>query len=70
MFDWIVNSDPYATTTILFLTKFDLLKQKLVYSPLDKYFPDYTGGDDAESAAKYILEQFEGVNRGHVNVNS
>lgn len=55
-------------TILLFLTQFDLLKQKLLYSPLAKYFPDYTGGDDADSAAKYILEQFEKVNKGRLKI--
>jgi guanine nucleotide-binding protein G(i) subunit alpha len=69
LFDSIVNSDSLAKTSILlFLTKFDLLRQKLVYSPLENHFPSYNGGNNADRAAKYILEQFEKVNRGHSNV--
>lgn len=66
MFDSILNSNPGAKTILLFLTKFDLLKQRLGYSPLENYFPGYTGGNDADSAVKYILEQFEKVNGGRL----
>lgn len=66
MFDSVANSDMYAKSVLLFLTKFDILKQKLVYSPLENYFPGYTGGNDPDSAAKFILQQFEKTNRGRL----
>lgn len=31
------------TSVILFLNKIDLLKEKITYSHLDDYFPDYNG---------------------------
>jgi guanine nucleotide-binding protein subunit alpha len=68
LFDSVVNSDMYPKGILLFLTKYDFLREKLVYSPLESHFPGYTGGDDADSAAQYILEQFEKVNRGRLNV--
>ncbi|KAF3397352.1 hypothetical protein DPV78_007813 [Talaromyces pinophilus] len=66
LFDFVAGLGPNAV--ILFLTKFDLLKQKLVYSPLENYFPGYTGGHNAHSAVKYILKQFKKVNRGRLDM--
>jgi guanine nucleotide-binding protein G(i) subunit alpha len=44
LFDSICNSRWFVKTSmILFLNKIDLFKQKLVKSPIGKYFPDYTG---------------------------
>lgn len=69
LFDVVVsNLVPIKRAIILFLTKYDLLKQKLLYSPLENHFPDYTGGEDADSAAKYILEQFEKANKGRLKI--
>lgn len=31
------------TSVILFLNKIDLLKEKIIYSHLGDYFPDYNG---------------------------
>lgn len=56
-------------TILLFLTKFDLLGEKLLYSPFKNYFPDYTGGNDAGSVTQYILEQFEKVNQGRLHIH-
>jgi hypothetical protein len=36
------------------LNKVDLFKQKLGRSPLGNYFPDYSGGNDVNRAAKYL----------------
>jgi guanine nucleotide-binding protein subunit alpha len=44
LFDSICNSRWFTKTSIiLFLNKVDLFKGKLSRSPLQKYFPDYTG---------------------------
>lgn len=44
LFDSICNSKWFVKTSIiLFLNKIDLFKEKLVRSPMGKYFPDYTG---------------------------
>ena len=53
---------------ILFLNKVDLFKQKLARSPLSNYFPDYSGGNDVNRAAKYLLWRFNQVNRAHLNL--
>ncbi|KAI8095055.1 G protein alpha subunit [Gilbertella persicaria] len=63
LFDSICNSRWFErTSTILFLNKTDLFKQKLAYSPLEEYFPDYKGGDDYEKASKYIMQRFVSLN--------
>jgi hypothetical protein len=36
--------------------------------PLEKYFPEYTGGSDINKAAKYILWKFMQANRAHLSV--
>jgi guanine nucleotide-binding protein G(i) subunit alpha len=69
LFDSVVNSRWFVQTSIiLFLNKVDLFKQKLGRSPLSNYFPDYTGGNDVNRAAKYLLWRFNQVNRAHLNL--
>ncbi|KAG8966888.1 Guanine nucleotide-binding protein alpha-2 subunit [Tulasnella sp. 419] len=64
LFDSVVNSRWFMRTSIiLFLNKIDVFKAKLPKSPLNKYFPEYTGGNDINKAAKYILWRFSLVNR-------
>ncbi|KAJ1547439.1 hypothetical protein HK405_005869, partial [Cladochytrium tenue] len=43
---------------ILFLNKVDLVPKKLVHSPLEKYFPDYTGGDSFAECSRYFEAAF------------
>lgn len=69
LFDSVVNSRWFVRTSIiLFLNKVDLFKQKLERIPLNEYFPDYSGGDDVNRAAKYLLWRFNQVNRAHLNL--
>lgn len=64
LFDSICNSRWFTRTAIiLFLNKIDLFKQKLPYSPMINYFPDYTGGSDYNAACDYIVNRFVGLNR-------
>lgn len=56
------------TSIILFLNKVDIFKQKLGRSPLGNYFQDYSGGNDVNKAAKYLLWRFNQVNRAHLNL--
>ncbi|KAI9208599.1 guanine nucleotide binding protein, alpha subunit [Polychytrium aggregatum] len=64
LFDSICNSRWFVKTSIiLFLNKIDLFKEKLPRSPMGKYFPDYTGGDDYDSACEYILNRFVSLNQ-------
>lgn len=69
LFDNVVNSRWFArTSVILFLNKIDLFAAKLQKVPLEKYFPDYTGGQDMNKAAKYILWRFVQLNRANLNI--
>jgi len=36
--------------------------------PLERYFPEYTGGSDVNKAAKYILWRFMQANRARLSV--
>ncbi|KAK6200353.1 guanine nucleotide binding protein, alpha subunit [Scheffersomyces amazonensis] len=69
LFDSVVNSRWFARTSIvLFLNKIDVFAEKLKYSPLEDHFPEYTGGDNINKAAKYILWKFNQVNRSGLNI--
>ena len=69
LFESVINSRWFLRTSIiLFLNKIDVFKSKLPKVPLEKYFPEYTGGDDINKAAKYILWRFMQANRARLSV--
>ncbi|RCK57779.1 Guanine nucleotide-binding protein alpha-3 subunit [Candida viswanathii] len=69
LFESICNSRWFArTSVVLFLNKIDVFSQKLNYSPLENYFPDYSGGADLNKAVKYILYRFQQVNRSGLKI--
>ncbi|KAI9452290.1 G-protein alpha subunit [Lactarius psammicola] len=69
LFESVINSRWFLRTSIiLFLNKIDVFKNKLPKVPLDKYFPEYTGGADVNKGAKYILWRFMQANRARLNV--
>ncbi|KAI5478481.1 G protein alpha subunit [Pseudohyphozyma bogoriensis] len=69
LFESVVNSRWFINTSIiLFLNKVDLFKEKLPRSPMNRYFPEYTGGDDVNKGAKYILWRFTQVNRAKLPI--
>ncbi|KAJ1512026.1 guanine nucleotide-binding protein subunit alpha [Coelomomyces lativittatus] len=64
LFDSICNSRWFVKTSIiLFLNKIDLFKDKILRSPVEKYFPEYTGGSEYESASRFFLEKFQLLNQ-------
>ncbi|KAF8634270.1 hypothetical protein AX17_004227 [Amanita inopinata Kibby_2008] len=64
LFDSICNSRWFVKTSIiLFLNKIDLFAEKLPVSPLSDYFPDYTGGNNYDSACDYLLHRFVSLNQ-------
>ncbi|KAJ1336197.1 hypothetical protein BSLG_007514 [Batrachochytrium salamandrivorans] len=64
LFDSICNSRWFVQTSIiLFLNKIDLFKEKLSRSPMAKYFPDYTAGENYEAACDYMLNRFVSLNQ-------
>ncbi|KAG1859028.1 heterotrimeric G protein alpha subunit [Suillus subalutaceus] len=69
LFESVVNSRWFLDTfIILFLNKIDVFKKKLLKAPIEKYFPEYTGGTDVNKAAKYILWKFLQANRARLSV--
>jgi len=68
-FDSSVNSKWFKRTSIVLLfCNVSRFKQQIQHSPLCNYFPDYTGGDDASSASRYILWRFNLVNRANLRI--
>ncbi|CAA7270291.1 unnamed protein product [Cyclocybe aegerita] len=64
LFDSICNSRWFVKTSIiLFLNKIDLFAEKLPRSPLEDYFPDYTGGNNYDAACDYLLHRFVSLNQ-------
>ncbi|KAG6860453.1 guanine nucleotide-binding protein subunit alpha [Termitomyces sp. Mi166 len=69
LFESVINSRWFLRTSmILFLNKIDVFKVKLPKMPLQKYFPEYTGGADINKAAKYVLWKFMQTNRMKLSV--
>jgi len=69
LFDSIINSRWFLRTSIiLFMNKIDVFRNKLPKVPLERYFPEYTGGPDINKAAKYILWRFMQANRARLSV--
>jgi guanine nucleotide-binding protein G(i) subunit alpha len=69
LFDSVVNSRWFMrTSVILLLCNVALFRQKMARDPLENYFPDYSGGNDLNKAAKYLLWRFNQVNRAHLNL--
>ncbi|SAL97318.1 hypothetical protein [Absidia glauca] len=69
LFESVINSRWFLRTSIiLFLNKTDIFKAKLPKIPLERYFPDYGGGQDPNKAAKYILWRFNQTNRAKLNI--
>ena len=52
------------STLILLLSKLDLLQEKLSYSTVKQYFPDYIGADDdSEAVQKFFVDKFRTIAR-------
>ncbi|KII95402.1 hypothetical protein PLICRDRAFT_150105 [Plicaturopsis crispa FD-325 SS-3] len=69
LFESVINSRWFLRTSIiLFLNKIDVFKSKLPKVPLERYFPEYTGGPDINKAAKYVLWRFMNTNRARLSV--
>ncbi|KAJ7083894.1 guanine nucleotide binding protein, alpha subunit [Mycena epipterygia] len=69
LFDSVINSRWFRrTSVILFLNKVDVFQRKLREIPLDRYFPEYIGGNDVNNAARFILWRFMQANRARLSV--
>ncbi|KAL6399414.1 guanine nucleotide-binding protein alpha-3 subunit [Ilyonectria robusta] len=67
LFEAVVNSPSFSRTSIiLLLNNTAEFEQKLAKDPLSNYFPEYSGGNDVNGAAKYLLWRFNQVNRAQL----
>ncbi|KAI9296854.1 putative guanine nucleotide-binding protein alpha-1 subunit [Neoconidiobolus thromboides FSU 785] len=64
LFDSVCNSKWFQDTAIiLFLNKIDILKNKVLTSPVSNYFPEYQGGTDFQSACEFFKGKFLALNK-------
>jgi guanine nucleotide-binding protein G(i) subunit alpha len=69
VFGSVVNSRWFLRTSIiLLLCNAELFGRKLERSPMNKYFPDYTGRNDAVQASKYIVWRFNQLNTKNLSL--
>ncbi|KAJ7455070.1 heterotrimeric G-protein alpha subunit, GPA3-like protein [Mycena latifolia] len=69
LFESVINSRWFLrTSVILLLNKIDVFKRKLLEIPLERYFPEYVGGNDLQKAARFILWKFLRENRARLMV--
>lgn len=69
LFESVVNSRWFArSSVILFLNKVDVFQHKIRRVPLEKFFPEYTGGPDVQKAARYVLWRFTQLNRAKLPI--
>lgn len=72
-FESWANSPKFQNSSIiLLLNNFSRFRQKLAYSPLTTFFPDYKPSpNDAETSARqYILQKFKQLNRQKLSIYS
>ncbi|KAI9224316.1 guanine nucleotide binding protein, alpha subunit [Blastocladiella britannica] len=64
LFDSICNSRWFVKTSIiLFLNKIDLFKEKILRSPIEKFFSEYQGGQDYDLGCQFFLNKFQSLNQ-------
>lgn len=72
-FEAWANSPKFANSSIiLLLNNFSRFREKLQYSPLTTFFPEYKPSttNPEISARQYILKRFKDVNRGRLSIYS
>ncbi|KAF8990192.1 G-protein alpha subunit [Cyathus striatus] len=69
LFEAIINSRWFLRTSVILLfTNHDIFKLKIMKSPLEQHFPEYSGGCNVDKATKHILWKFMMLNRAKLNV--
>jgi len=64
LFEQVVTNRYFTETpTVLFMNKKDLFDKRIKVSPLNKYFPDYTGPNEYDPCIKYFREKFMSINK-------
>jgi len=62
LFHDLYNAHCFGNTHfIVVFTKLDLFTKKLARSPIQNYFPDYTGGPDVRQAAQFFVKKFRDI---------
>lgn len=69
---WAASEKFADSSIILLLNNFTRFREKLRYSPLQTFFPDYVPSetDSETSARQYILRRFKDVNRNRLSIYS
>jgi guanine nucleotide-binding protein subunit alpha len=69
---WATSPKFAESAVILLLNNFTRFRDKLRYSPLETFFPDYvpSATDPDSSARQYILKRFKDVNRNRLSIYS
>ena len=57
-------------SVIILLVNVGKFREKLLRYPLENQFPDYKDGNDADKAAKYILQMFKNANQWRLEIYS
>eukprot|EP00834_Sanchytrium_tribonematis_P001090 NODE_23_length_42016_cov_0.755803.p28 type:complete len:140 gc:universal NODE_23_length_42016_cov_0.755803:37570-37989(+) len=69
LFDSVVNSRWFSRSSmVVLLNKIDIFKEKLLISPLRRFYPDFDGDQDPSLACKFILSKFTAVNRAKLKI--
>lgn len=72
-FETWASSEKFANSSvILLLNNFTRFREKLPYSPLENFFPEYVPSDiDPETSARqYLLKRFKDVNHNRLSIYS
>jgi guanine nucleotide-binding protein G(i) subunit alpha len=69
---WAISEKFVDSSIILLLNNFTRFREKLPYSPLETFFPDFIPSevDPETSARQYILRRFKDVNRNRLSIYS
>ena len=69
VFDSVCNNRWFLKSAILlFLNKKDVFDEKLIYSPMENYFPEYAKEKEKEGPNEFIQSQFRSRNRTHSTI--
>ncbi|KAI9333281.1 guanine nucleotide binding protein, alpha subunit [Obelidium mucronatum] len=64
LFSSICNHAAFRKTSMLvFMNKIDLFKSKLETSPIQEFFPNFTGANTFENASEFFSRQFVNLNK-------
>ena len=69
LFESVINSRWFRRSTIvLLLNKVDVFRSRLAKTPLEVFFPEYTGGSDVDKAVSFVSNRFLQANHSDLSV--